>query len=133
MVIESMGRQMKDWSLPGVVDHPSCIVLDDATKNYVLKSFHLHNFPTFHGIATEEPLTFLHEFGIMLDSLPTNGATRESLKLNILPYTLKDAAHRRVLDERVHVLSSNLDLTKQLASMQRQIEQLSMGSQGSSK
>ncbi|GAA0169964.1 hypothetical protein LIER_24336 [Lithospermum erythrorhizon] len=39
MAIQPMGRQMKDWSLLGVVDHPSCIVVDDATKNAIEPSF----------------------------------------------------------------------------------------------
>ncbi|GAA0155490.1 hypothetical protein LIER_13205 [Lithospermum erythrorhizon] len=94
MELIAQERQMKDWSLPGVVDSPSCIVLDDATKNYELKSFHFQQLPNIHGMAHEDSLTFLNQFGIMVDNLPPNGVTQESLRLKFLPYTLKDAAYR---------------------------------------
>ncbi|GAA0168277.1 hypothetical protein LIER_23028 [Lithospermum erythrorhizon] len=50
----------------GVVDSPSCIVLDEATKNYELKCFHFQQLPNFHGMAHEDPLTFLNQFSIMM-------------------------------------------------------------------
>ncbi|GAA0154677.1 hypothetical protein LIER_12589 [Lithospermum erythrorhizon] len=48
MEIQPMERQMKDWSLPGVVDSPSCIVLYEVTKNYELNSWH-HYKGRAHG------------------------------------------------------------------------------------
>ncbi|GAA0149632.1 hypothetical protein LIER_08766 [Lithospermum erythrorhizon] len=98
MELVAQERQMKDWSMPGVVDSPSCIVLYDATKNYELKSFHFQHLPNFHGMAHEDPLTFLNQFGMMVDNLPpngvSNGVSKESMRLKVIPYTLKDAAYR---------------------------------------
>ncbi|GAA0173094.1 hypothetical protein LIER_26783 [Lithospermum erythrorhizon] len=59
-----------------------------------MELFSLSALAKLSWYGTRRPPTFLNQFGIMVDNLPPNGVTKESLRLKVLPNTLKDAAYR---------------------------------------
>ncbi|KAL5855120.1 hypothetical protein ACOSQ4_004922 [Xanthoceras sorbifolium] len=53
---------MRDYALPVTETSPSCILLDEMSRNYELKNIHFNMLPFFHGATSEDPLTFVREF-----------------------------------------------------------------------
>nr|GLL19885.1 uncharacterized protein LOC109169442 [Ipomoea trifida] len=83
---------MKDFGRPQVGGSPSCIVLTDAARNYELKTVHYNQLPSFHGLASEDALTFIRDFYGIVQHFPLNDLTEDALRMRCFPYTLKDAA-----------------------------------------
>ena len=63
-------RTMKDYSRPVVSNHPLCIVLEPAARNYELKSSYYSQLPSFYGLPNEDVLLFFREFYAAIQSLP---------------------------------------------------------------
>ena len=83
---------MGDFARPVVEASPSCIVLPAVARNYELKSQHYNILPSFHGMASEDPLNFIREFYSIVQTFPLSNLTEEQLRLRCFPFTLKDAA-----------------------------------------
>ena len=71
---------------------PSCIRLGDAARNYELKAIHFNMLPSFHGLPSEDALTFLREFYTTIQTFPLHGLTEDELRIRCFPYTLEDNA-----------------------------------------
>ncbi|KAL5789649.1 hypothetical protein ACOSQ2_004537 [Xanthoceras sorbifolium] len=61
---------MQDYALPVIETSPSCILLDELSRNYELKNIHFNMLPFFHGPASEDPLTFMREFYSLIMTFP---------------------------------------------------------------
>ncbi|MBM1019735.1 retrotransposon gag family protein, partial [Escherichia coli] len=85
-------QRMKEFARPTIGTSPSCIVLNNAARNYELKHIHFHMLPSFHGIASEDPLTFMRDFYSIIQTFPLQDLTEDQLRMRCFPYTLKDAA-----------------------------------------
>jgi hypothetical protein len=85
-------RTMKDYSRPVVSDHPLCIVLENAARNYELRSSHYNQLPVFRGLPDEDVLLFLREFYAAIQSLPNHRITEDQLRMRCIPHALKDEA-----------------------------------------
>ena len=48
--------------------------------------------PSFHGLPSEDPLTFLREFYTTIQTFPLHDLTEDELRMRCFPYTLKDWA-----------------------------------------
>ena len=83
---------MGDYARPVVESSPSCITLPTAARNYELKTLHFNMLPSFHGMASEDPLNFIRDFYSIIQSFPLSNLTEDQLKMRCFPYTLKDAA-----------------------------------------
>ncbi|KAL5789432.1 hypothetical protein ACOSQ2_004320 [Xanthoceras sorbifolium] len=71
---------MRDYALPVIETSPSCILLDELSRNYELKNIHFNMLPFFHGAASEDPLKFMREL------------SENQLRMRCFPYTMKDMA-----------------------------------------
>ncbi|KAL5749711.1 hypothetical protein ACOSP7_024314 [Xanthoceras sorbifolium] len=85
-------RVMRDFVLPIIEKSPSCILLDDLSRNYELKNIHFNMLPSFYGHATEDPLTFMREFYNTIYSFPLQRLFELQLRMRCFPYMLKDKA-----------------------------------------
>ena len=70
----------------------SCIRLGDGARNYELKAIHFSMLPTFHGLQSEDALTFLKEFYTTIQTFPLHGLTEDELRIKCFSYTLEDNA-----------------------------------------
>ncbi|KAL5747026.1 hypothetical protein ACOSQ2_024323 [Xanthoceras sorbifolium] len=89
---ELVPRVMRDFALPIIKTSPSCILLDDVSRNYELKNIHFNMLPSFHGLASEDLLTFMREFYSTIQSFPLQRLSEEQLTIRYFPYTLNDRA-----------------------------------------
>ena len=95
---DDIGNQMlmrinlRDIQRPVIGTSPSCIRLSAAARNYELKNIHFSMLPSFHGLPSEDPLTFVREFYTTIQTFPLNGLTEDELRMRCFPYTLKDRA-----------------------------------------
>ncbi|KAL5856319.1 hypothetical protein ACOSQ3_003777 [Xanthoceras sorbifolium] len=83
---------MRDYALPVIETSPSCILLDEMSRNYELKNIHFNMLPYFHGAAGEDPLTFMREFYSIITTFPLQRLSEEQLRMRCFPYTMKDVA-----------------------------------------
>ena len=90
----SGGRQlvMKEYAQPIISTAMSCIQLGEAAWNYELKNFHFTMLPSFHGIPNEDPLIFIRDFYVTVQTFPLQGLTKDQLRMRCFPYTLEDKA-----------------------------------------
>jgi hypothetical protein len=63
----------------------------DPITNAPMKEIPLQNLPTFHGLISEDPDTFLFEFDVLCRGYDY---TSKPQKLKLFPSTLKGAALR---------------------------------------
>ncbi|KAL5821498.1 hypothetical protein ACOSQ3_023380 [Xanthoceras sorbifolium] len=75
---------MRDFTLPIIEISPSCILLDDLSRNYELKNIHFNMLPAFHSIAAEDPLTFMRKFYSTIHSFPLQRLSEEQLKIKFI-------------------------------------------------
>ncbi|KAL5835459.1 hypothetical protein ACOSQ4_014956 [Xanthoceras sorbifolium] len=83
---------MRDYALPVIETSPSCILLDEMSRNYELKNIHFNMLPFFHGAASEDPLTFMWEFYSIITTFPLQRLSEEQRRMRCFPYTMKDVA-----------------------------------------
>ncbi|MBN8152319.1 hypothetical protein J0J37_22340, partial [Vibrio vulnificus] len=48
--------------------------------------------PSFHGLASEDALSFFREFYSTIQTFPLHGLTEDELRMRCFPYTLKNRA-----------------------------------------
>ena len=90
-------RRMREYTLPHVVDHPSCIILPPCNTHYEIKSSTLSIMPTFHALKDESPYDHLMEFEQACTTVKLHGLPEDGLKLRLFPFTLKDGARKWLL------------------------------------
>ena len=90
-------RRMREYTLPHVVDHPSCILLPPCNTHYEIKSSTLSIMPTFHALKDESPYDHLMEFEQACTTVQLHGLPEDGLKLRLFPFTLKDGARKLLL------------------------------------
>lgn len=83
---------MRDYAMPIIGLIASSIVLGEAAINYDLKDIHYNMLPAFHGLPSEDPLTFMRDFYSTLQTFPLHGLNEDQLRMRCFPYTLKDRA-----------------------------------------
>ena len=93
-VEEVVPRQMmmRDYARPVIGTIASNIVLGKAVRNYDLKNIHYNMLPSFHGMPSEDPLSFMRDFYSTLQTFPLHGLNEDQLRMRCFPYTLKDRA-----------------------------------------
>jgi len=90
MVVERQ-QTLKELAAPKVENQPLCINIDNNV-NFELKSGFIHLLPTFNGLASEDPHTYLKEFYMVCVGMKPNGVDEEQVKLKAFPFSLKEAA-----------------------------------------
>ncbi|KAB2615360.1 hypothetical protein D8674_021948 [Pyrus ussuriensis x Pyrus communis] len=85
-------RPMKEFALPVVETSPSCILLNAIAINYELKNTHYNMLPSFYGVASEDPLSFVRDFYATIRTFPLQGLREDQLRMRCFPYTMKDKA-----------------------------------------
>jgi len=85
-------REMRELARPVVTSSNSCLVLSDAARNYELKGIYYNMLPSFHGLANEDPLTFIRTFYDTLEHFPLHALTEDQLRMRCFPQTLKERA-----------------------------------------
>ena len=83
---------LRNYQRPVIGVSPSCIVLSPAARNYELKGVHFSMLPSFHGLASEDALSFFREFYTTIQTFPLHGLSEDDLRMRCFPYTLKDRA-----------------------------------------
>ena len=83
---------MREIQRPVIGVSPSCIWLSPAVRNYEVKNIHFTMLPSFHGLPSKDPLTFLREFSTTIQTFPLHGLMEDELRMRCFPYTLKDKA-----------------------------------------
>ena len=56
---EEVRIEMREFARPLVGASGSCIRLGEAARNYELKGIYYSMFPSFYGMPTEHPLSFI--------------------------------------------------------------------------
>lgn len=86
-------RRMREYTLPHVVEHPSCIVLNPNLR-FEIRPTTLSIMPILHGLPGQSPYDHLMEFEQSCSTVQPQGLTADELRLRIFPFTLKDAARK---------------------------------------
>ena len=76
-------RTMKDYALPTIRTQPSAILLDQASRNYELKSFHFNMLPSYYGRQDEDALQFMKDYCFMLEIFPFSSVIQHQFKVNL--------------------------------------------------
>ena len=84
--------RMKDFTRSIIDKATSCIQLGKAAQNYELKSIHFNQLPSFYGIPKEDPLNFIREFYLVVQTFPLHGLNEDQLRMRCFSYTLNDHA-----------------------------------------
>ncbi|XP_048229577.1 uncharacterized protein LOC125370041 [Ricinus communis] len=74
---------MKDYALRTIGNTTSCIVLGDTSRNYELKSIHFNMLPSFYGMPSEDALTFIREFYVIVHTFPLSGLNEDQLRMRM--------------------------------------------------
>lgn len=92
-VVNPPERRMREYTLPHVVEHPSCIVLNPNLR-FEIKPTTLSIMPIFHGLPGQSPYDHLMEFEQSCSTVQPQGLPANELRLRIFPFTLKDTARK---------------------------------------
>ena len=85
-------RVFQDYARLVITSTASCLVLGEAARNYDLKTCYINQLPSFHGLASEDPVHFLREYYATVQTFPLHGLNEDQLRMRCFPYTLKDRA-----------------------------------------
>ena len=69
-----------------------CIKLSGEARNYEFKTVHFNMLPAFHGLANEDPLSFIRKFYLVVQTFHLIGVSEDDLRMRCFPYCLKDRA-----------------------------------------
>ena len=67
---EEVRIEMREFAKPLVGTSRSCIRLGEAARNYELKGMYYDMLPSFYGMPTEDPLSFIREFYSVIEQMP---------------------------------------------------------------
>nr|GMD89864.1 Retrotransposon gag protein [Ipomoea batatas] len=119
-------QRLRDIQRPVIVVNPCYIQLSDAARNYdELKSFHMNLLPTFNGLGSEDVLGFMRE----LYNTAAGGYTgdKNSDELQAIFESLASNSRQKPVRGRratVHEISTQFELTTQVAELTKQINLL---------
>ena len=83
-------RSMRDHIHPPQLSAPSRIV--PPTEEMVVKPYLVPLLPTFHGMESENPYTYIREFKEVCNTFKEDTTTIDLMRLKFFPFTLKDKA-----------------------------------------
>ena len=84
--IMAQQRTLKELAAPDLDQQPLCIQYPPLDVNFELKSGLIHLFPSFHGLAGEDPNKHLKEFHIVYSIMKHAAVTEEQIKLRIFSF-----------------------------------------------
>ncbi|GJR83972.1 zinc finger, CCHC-type containing protein [Tanacetum coccineum] len=88
-------RTLGDYSRPSHEGYRKVIKLPEGAKVSPLRSDTIRlvqNGCAFHGLMSEDPIQHLKDFLKIVDSIDLNGATRNTTRLRLFCFTLRDQA-----------------------------------------
>ena len=85
-------RFMKDYSVPTLDAQPTAIPLNEAQRNYELKTVHFNTLPTYYGKPNEDALQFMKEYYNVITTIPLGRITENELRMRCFSYCLKGDA-----------------------------------------
>ncbi|XP_026378586.1 uncharacterized protein LOC113273028 [Papaver somniferum] len=83
---------MKEYMYPTRESQPSCIILPADAGQFELKASTIHMFPMFRGVNAENPYHHVRDFEDICGTLRFDQMPKESLKLRLFPFSLKEKA-----------------------------------------
>ena len=83
-------RSMRDHIHPHRMSAPSCIV--PPTEKMVIRPHIVTLSPTFHGIESENPYSYIREFEEVYNTFKEETAIVDLMRFKLFPFTLKDNA-----------------------------------------
>ena len=83
-------RSMRDHIHPPRMSAPSCIV--PPTEQMVIRPHIVPLLPTFHGMESENPYSYIREFEEVCNTFKEKTATVDLMRLKLFPFSLKDKA-----------------------------------------
>ena len=81
-------RSMRDHIHPPRMSAPSCIV--PLTEQMVIRPHIVPLLPTFHGMESEKPYSYIREFEEVCYTFKEETTIVDLMRLKIFPFTLKD-------------------------------------------
>ena len=81
-------RSMRDHIHPPRMSAPSCIV--PPTEQMVIRPHIVLLLPTFQGMESENPYSYIREFEEVCNTFKEEIATVDLMRLKLFPFTLKD-------------------------------------------
>ncbi|GJS20783.1 hypothetical protein Tco_0449415 [Tanacetum coccineum] len=88
-------RTLGDYSRPSHEGYRNAIELPEGAKVSPLRSDTIRlvqNGCAFHGLMSEDPIQHLKDFLRIVDSIDLNGATRNTTRLRLFCFSLRDQA-----------------------------------------
>ena len=80
-------RSLWENKNPPLEDPLSCIVMEDV---YPMSANTLAQLLTFHGVESENPYAYIHDFKALRQSLCEANTYMETMCLTLFPFTMKD-------------------------------------------
>ena len=81
---------MRDHIHPPRLSVSSCII--PPTEEMVVRPYLVPLFPTFHGVESENPYTYIKEFEEVCNTFKEDTTTVDLMRPKLFPLTLKDKA-----------------------------------------
>ena len=81
---------MRDRIHPPRMSAPSCIM--PPTEQMIVRPYPVPLLPTFHGMESENPYSYMREFEEVFNTFKEEIITVDLMRLKIFPFTLKDKA-----------------------------------------
>jgi len=94
MALQPNARPLEEYVRPTISTLPSSIALPMEAINYELKNLHFSVLPEFHGLPSEDALTFIKDYYATIQTFPLGALTEDQLRMRCFPYTLKDKAKK---------------------------------------
>lgn len=88
---EEQRAVMRDFARLTLAPSSSCIRLGPDSRNYELKGLHFNMLPSFHGLPSEDPLSFIRDFYSVVEQVPLPGLNEDQTRMRCFPYCLKDS------------------------------------------
>ncbi|KAL6219676.1 hypothetical protein ACLB2K_007435 [Fragaria x ananassa] len=90
----TLPRPMKEYTLPTISNHPSCIVLPPCAVAFDIKLGTIANLLLFFGLSNNEPYLHLQEFNEACSTVQLLGIDEGNLRLRLFSFSLKDKAKK---------------------------------------
>ncbi|CAL2259848.1 unnamed protein product [Prunus armeniaca] len=88
----NLTRPLKDFTVPKVLDQPSCIAYPATTITFEIKSGTIHLLPQFYGKAGDDPHIHIKDFFAVCATMHNGGISDEAIRLRVFPFSLKERA-----------------------------------------
>ena len=88
-------RPLKDYLYLSMTSQTSCIQLTTTNAyTYEMKPEVISMLPKFRGSTLEDPYLFIRDFEEVCRTLRTNQIPKDSLRLRLIPFALRDKAKK---------------------------------------